>query len=125
MITPKEQMHHLDLEQIETLEKLNTRLGQELQAWKANTQKLAMAENAVDRIKIEKQIAETPIEGEHAINQVVKERDKALVSSKSAVWNTSNMLKKLHERRNILKAQQIEQTEELTAVDFSESIERT
>lgn len=117
-----EELHRLDLEQAEALSKLYVRLGNELAMHTNCLNQVALLESKRDQVMIEVWPLQNEQTKEEALAAASKEIDgwkdsqvRVLLTLKSSVWNTSNALKKLHEKRNIVRAQAQEQ-EELTEV---------
>tara|TARA_R100000808_G_scaffold3464_1_gene12319 strand:+ start:897 stop:1262 length:366 start_codon:yes stop_codon:yes gene_type:complete len=111
--TLDERMHQLDLQTIEKVEKLILRLQTGLGQWKKCTQHVAQQESLDDFLTVgaveQEENAVTP---NQAIEALKEEQIKSLLALKKAVWDSSNALKKDHERRNVIKAQ-YEEKEEL------------
>jgi|TARA_R110000765_G_C18462376_1_gene549970 hypothetical protein len=113
-----EELHRLDLEQGEALTKLYVRLGNELAMSDECLKQVALEESKRDQLLIgvwnlpEGSTKESLLEKSGTLIASLKEnRVKVLLTLKSSVWNTSNTLKKLHEKRNTIRAEALLQEE--------------
>lgn len=113
-----EQLEGLDFHQEEILTKLQVRLTNELAMKDKCIHQMAVEDSTADQLKIgvwdlpESTTAQDLLdESEKRIEKLKANRLKVLLTLKSSVWNASNSLKKIHEKRNILWAQYKEQEE--------------
>lgn len=110
--TLDERMHQLDLATVEKVEKLIIRLQAGVGQWKNCTQHVAQQESLDDFLTVgavqQEENAATP---SRAIDRLREEQIKALLALKKAVWDSSNTLKRDHDRRNVIKAQYEEKEE--------------
>mgnify|MGYP001609466953 FL=1 len=105
-------LHEIDLGQIEKVKKLVVRLTADLQHWEQFTGLIASQEAGQEYVRLGmRQQGENEPTPEVVAARLVSDQEKLLVSIKSAIWNTSNSLKQDHERRQVLKAQILEQDE--------------
>ena len=110
--TIDERMHQLDLQTMEKVKKLVLRLQSGLGQWEKCNQHIAQQESLDDFVTVgaieQDPNASTP---EQAVEVLRGEQIKALLALKKAVWDSSNALKKDHERRSVIRAQYQEKEE--------------
>lgn len=103
-------LHQLDLQQIEKMRKLQVRLNTELATYDRYLAGIALQESR--RVWERLGISPTPEDGRPSVQQsqeqLEEEQVKVLLSMKMAIWDTSNTLKQLHDKRKVVTAQEAE-----------------
>lgn len=115
-----EELHRLDLQQIEKLEKLVMSITGALKDWTSGVQMLSELEKQEAYQLVDLPIPENiPQNGSRTVEEVFVEnkneiysRQKKLIGAmKKMVWDQSNSLRQDHDRRQFLLAQQNEVAE--------------
>ena len=112
-----EELNRLDLEQDDSCDKLHVRLTHELQLKRNYLNAIAIKESEIDQLKlgvIEAKDGDVEKALELCYAQLAKLKELkigVLLTQKSSIWNCSNSLKTLHEKRNVTRARAEEQEE--------------
>lgn len=114
-----EDLHRIDLEQKEHIQKLHVRLTNELGIFHQVLEGIALKESEIDQLRTgvtrsrENRSKEDELSVLETELEVLQDSQvRVLLTLKSSVWAASNTLKQLHDQRNIVKAS-AEQQEEL------------
>ena len=117
-MTPEQQLHSLDLRQIERLQKLVIHIEADLQSW----QRLVYAEAQLGKLETHQAVGLATLPEPEEDNgqpppdnpEIVREAKETLARAmKLAVFNCNNDLKQLHDQRKVIqsRAAEIEEVE--------------
>jgi len=100
----KDALHLLDLRQIEVIRQMVQQVNSDLQAYWELEQAIAVGLQRSTHKKLKLKAAEKVSEEEiaQALDEVEKEAEKQLMAVKAAVFNATNTLRQLHDRRKMM-----------------------
>lgn len=104
-----ENLHHLDLAQMEKIRKLHVRLTSDLQTYDRYTQAIALRENQENLERLKLSAPSDP--SVPTVEKLEEEQVQVVVALKSSIWSCAQALKKLHDKRDVLRASLTEQAE--------------
>ncbi len=107
--TTEDKLHQLDIQQIEWITKLNSRLQDDLKTYSQLTHVIALAEAKRDHERVGIPL-DQPVTDEQ-IETLLGQQEKILLAAKAGIFNTNNTLKQLHDKRQVVIAQAREQEE--------------
>jgi len=109
MESTHDKLHQLDLQQIEWITKLTSRLQDDLKTWNSLTHVIALAESKRDHERVGMVVDQSV--SDEQLEAIVSQQEKILLAAKAGIFNTNNTLKQLHDRRQVTIAQAREQEE--------------
>lgn len=110
----KDALHLVDLRQVEVIQEMAQQVQTDLQGYWELGQAIAVAKQRSTHKKLNLAQAEKVTEEQiaKAREEVTKEQEKQLMAIKAAVFNATNTLRQLHERRqNMITATQEQATQ--------------
>jgi len=103
--TFEEKLHEIDLRDFERVQKLCSRMQSEISSFSQMLQAESLAEAKLDHVKVGLTEENTIQEVEKMIITIKHKKIQQLKAIKASVFNCSNDLKQLHDRRTVLQAQ--------------------
>jgi hypothetical protein len=103
--TLEERLHEIDLRDFERVQKLSARMQSEINNYVQVLTAQALAEAKLDHVKVGMVEDATIEEVEKLIATLDNKKQQQLKAIKAAVFNCSNDLKQLHDRRLVVQAQ--------------------
>ena len=103
--TFEEKLHEIDLRDFERVQKLSSRMQSEINSFSQMLQAESLAEAKLDHVKVGLTEDNTVEEVEKMIDVIKHKKIQQLKAMKASVFNCSNDLKQLHDRRTVLQAQ--------------------
>ena len=103
--TFEEKLHEIDLRDFERVQKLSARLHSEIKNYNQMLQAESLTEAKLDHVKVGLVEDSTVEDVEKMIDTIRFKKIQQLKAIKASVFNCSNDLKQLHDRRTILQAQ--------------------
>ena len=103
--TLNERLYEINLREFERLQKQSSRLQSEISSYVQTLTLEALAEAQLDHVKVGIDTEHTVDQVEEVIHTLQDKREKQLRAAKASIFNCSNDLKQLHDRRNVLTAQ--------------------
>jgi len=109
--TFEDKLHEIDLRDFERVQKLSARLHSEIKNYSQMLQAESLTEAKLDHVKVGLVEDNTVEDVEKMIDTIRFKKIQQLKAIKASVFNCSNDLKQLHDRRTILQAQSKEVAE--------------
>jgi len=103
--TLDERLYEINLREFERLQKQSSRLQSEITGYIQTLTLEALAEAQLDHVKVGIDTDHTVDQVEGVISGLRDKREKQLRAAKASIFNCSNDLKQLHDRRSVLTAQ--------------------